>query len=376
MQKGVGVFVAACLSVVLFATKMVRAASCEGVATGILECGDNESGIGHVLGLAINILSIGVGVIGVVGILVVGLQYLTAGPDEGRVRKCKQRISEIVIGLIAYVTIVALLTSLLPGGMTSPEQLQHYETKEVPGSPVETRDVEDPEAPVSPAEAEVVVPSDLQKHEKQFSLQSYSHPGGTTFDYWLNVPENATSGMPLVIYLHGDGEVNNPTRLKILPPVDYMVNKYSGSQPFVSIAPVTKVASWIDGTIPTSLKGLIDKTVSDYQINTSKIYIIGMSRGAIGTWNMVDKYPNLFAAAVPVSCCQAGGNNPVNYQHTKIRAIAGAYETNYSSCMQSFVNQINSNGGAATMETYAGQNHSTITGAIDYDSLFSWLLSQ
>ena len=29
-------------------------------------------------------------------------------------------------------------------------------------------------------------------------------------DYYVQVPEKAVDGMPLVVYLHGDGEVNQP----------------------------------------------------------------------------------------------------------------------------------------------------------------------
>ena len=149
---------------------------------------------------------------------------------------------------------------------------------------------------------------------------------------------------------------------------------------FIFIAPVTKETSWINGSIPTSLKGLIDKTVSDFKINTKKIYIMGFSRGAIGTWNMVNLYPTFFAAAVPMSCCAPSGNVPENFIYTKIRAISGTYDPNnegaYNNCMTSFVNKIVAAGGNATKDTYNGHSHSTISGAINYDELFDWLLKQ
>ena len=68
----------------------------------------------RILSLVINILTVGVGVLGVIGITVVGIQYLTAGGSEEKTRKAKQRMLEIVIGLVAYVLIFALLKWLLP----------------------------------------------------------------------------------------------------------------------------------------------------------------------------------------------------------------------------------------------------------------------
>ena len=79
---------------------------------------DDGSGCGvyTVLNLVIDILSIGVGILGVIGITVVGTQYLTAGGNEEKTRKAKHRMFEIVIGLVAYVLLYAGVQFLLPGG--------------------------------------------------------------------------------------------------------------------------------------------------------------------------------------------------------------------------------------------------------------------
>ena len=90
-----------------------------GVETAILKsCGDkddSEEGIKCVLELVVDIMTIGIGVLGVLGITIVGIQYLTAGGNEEKTRKAKRRMFEIVIGLVAYVIIYALLKWLLPG---------------------------------------------------------------------------------------------------------------------------------------------------------------------------------------------------------------------------------------------------------------------
>ena len=85
------------------------------VETAILTgCGQAEDGTQCILKLVVDIMSIGVGILGVIGITVVGIQYLTAGGDEGKTKKAKQRMFEIVIGLVAYVVIYAALRWLLP----------------------------------------------------------------------------------------------------------------------------------------------------------------------------------------------------------------------------------------------------------------------
>ena len=77
------------------------------------DCGGGESIIG-LLKLVVDIMTIGVGILGVVGITIVGIQYLTAGGNEERVRKAKRRMLEIIIGLAAYVVIYAALRFLIP----------------------------------------------------------------------------------------------------------------------------------------------------------------------------------------------------------------------------------------------------------------------
>ena len=77
------------------------------------ECGNGES-VKSILTFVVNIMSIGVGILGVIGISITGIQYLTAGGNEDQVRKAKRRMFEIVIGLAAYAIAAALLNWLLP----------------------------------------------------------------------------------------------------------------------------------------------------------------------------------------------------------------------------------------------------------------------
>lgn len=79
-------------------------------------CDDGEgSGIMHIVNLVVEIMTIGVGILGVLGITIVGIQYLTAGGSEEQTRRAKRRMFEIVIGIVAYVVIYALLNWLIPG---------------------------------------------------------------------------------------------------------------------------------------------------------------------------------------------------------------------------------------------------------------------
>jgi len=75
---------------------------------------DGKSGAVCVLRIGVDILTVLVGILGVIGIIVFGIQYLTAGGNESQVTKAKQRLLDIVIGLAIYAVIYAMLNWLLP----------------------------------------------------------------------------------------------------------------------------------------------------------------------------------------------------------------------------------------------------------------------
>ncbi len=48
------------------------------------------------------------------------------------------------------------------------------------------------------------------------------------------------------------------------------------------------------------LKSLIDKIADEYKVNKDKIYMVGCSMGAFGTWTMAMEFPKFFRAIVPI----------------------------------------------------------------------------
>ena len=124
IQKILPVFVTFLMGIGLVApaviTESAYAADDTNKATAAIltGCAGAENGHGEgikcIVLLVADILSVLIGTVGVIGIVVVGIQYLTAGGNEEQTRKAKRRLFEIVIGIIAYVLVYALLKWLLP----------------------------------------------------------------------------------------------------------------------------------------------------------------------------------------------------------------------------------------------------------------------
>lgn len=88
-----------------------------GEATILKRCdavADGQGRIECLIDIVVNVFTAGVGILGVTGIIIVGIQYLTAGGDEAKMTKAKRRMYEIVIGLVLYMLGYALLKWLLP----------------------------------------------------------------------------------------------------------------------------------------------------------------------------------------------------------------------------------------------------------------------
>jgi hypothetical protein len=78
---------------------------------------ENGGGIWSILQLILTILTFGVGVAATVGLVIAGIQYLTARDNEDSVRKAKARIFNVVIGVVVWGVMWLALQWLLPGGI-------------------------------------------------------------------------------------------------------------------------------------------------------------------------------------------------------------------------------------------------------------------
>ena len=115
---------------VCFATP-VFAAECGGAPTAFIECNNNEGGIWHILNLVVDILTIGIGIVGLIGILVIGVKVLTSKDNANEHKKARIRLFEIVVGLAIYAVAFALVKWLMPQGTDEMQaQLEHVGSTE------------------------------------------------------------------------------------------------------------------------------------------------------------------------------------------------------------------------------------------------------
>lgn len=93
--------------------------------TAIIKCNNvnpdsndyKQTGLWSILLLVINILTTGVGVVALGGIVYGSILYTSAGGNQEQVKKAMGIFSNVVIGVIAFAGMWALLNFLVPGGV-------------------------------------------------------------------------------------------------------------------------------------------------------------------------------------------------------------------------------------------------------------------
>jgi hypothetical protein len=76
-----------------------------------------NTGAWGILLVAINILTAGIGVVAIGGIVYASILYTSAGGSAEQIKKSMTIIADIVIGVLAYALMYAILNFIIPGGL-------------------------------------------------------------------------------------------------------------------------------------------------------------------------------------------------------------------------------------------------------------------
>lgn len=139
--------------------------------------------------------------------------------------------------------------------------------------------------------------------QKKFTENSFKLTSQPTLriDYLTYLPKTYNSQpryTPLLIFLHAGEEIGGElSRIKKSVPLA-LVEKGQEFD-FIIVAPhlpTEKASAWDVELV----KQTIDDARGRYRIDPSKIYIMGLGKGAAGAWSFAVAYPELIAAAIPV----------------------------------------------------------------------------
>jgi predicted peptidase len=169
-----------------------------------------------------------------------------------------------------------------------------------------------------------------------FTTRLYIGPSGAAMTFYLYTPPaakaNPSTRLPITVVLMGSGEraeasatlASNRARALNDPYINLWTsaavqNQWPG---YVLVPQVAAPARWVDvpgatgsyqlAAQPSSalalVKGILDLTIQEAgaTLDPRRVYITGISMGAYGVWDAIERWPETFAAAAPV----AGAGDP------------------------------------------------------------------
>ena len=171
--------------------------------------------------------------------------------------------------------------------------------------------------------------------QNEFEKKVYVAASGDSLNYRLLRPEGELEDgkYPLVLFLHGAGERGSDNEKQLFHGSQMWLNPVNRENypAFVLFPQCPESCYWVYAERPASLepeqmpsdfplspvfvtlKELLDTYLAMPQVDKERIYIMGLSMGAMGTFDLVIRYPELFAAAIPI----CGTVNPTRLKSAK-----------------------------------------------------------
>jgi predicted peptidase len=169
---------------------------------------------------------------------------------------------------------------------------------------------------------------DFSLFKKEWIIQD-----GDTLPYRILLPDgfDSTRSYPLVLFLHGRGESGTDNEKQLTHGAKlFVADSFRKKYPSIVVFPqcpannywsnvhaVTEGSKngkrafyFVPGGEPTralrGVMGLVENLQARFRISQQQVYVMGLSMGGMGTFELVRRMPGTFAAAIPI----CGGANP------------------------------------------------------------------
>lgn len=167
--------------------------------------------------------------------------------------------------------------------------------------------------------------------------KTFASADGTQLPYRILFPENydKEKKYPLILVLHGAGERGDDNEKQLVHGSKlFLDSTVRRSYPAIVVFPqCPRESYWSSVTIgrgqgPLRLSfdynnpitpplrdaiSLVRRLTEDEAVDTRRVYITGLSMGGMGTFEAVHRFPDLFAAALPI----CGGGDTAHYKKVK-----------------------------------------------------------
>lgn len=225
-----------------------------------------------------------------------------------------------------------------------------------------------------------------------FEALEYQDAEGATLLYRLLKPgdnDTAKGKHPLLLFLHGAGERGSDNKAQLVHGKEMMRAAARQYGCFVLVPQCPREKKWaeVDWSKPSHQMPekaadpmqlaleLIAKMQKQYRIDSRRLYVMGLSMGGYGTWDVIQRCPELFAAAVPI--CGGGDETAAG----RIKAAVWAFHGDQDRAVpvsrsRNMIEAIKKAGGKPKYTEYPGVGHNSWNAAFKDPEMLKWLFSQ
>lgn len=199
---------------------------------------------------------------------------------------------------------------------------------------------------------------------------------GKSYKYVVYVPPtyDPQKPAPAIISLNGAGECGTDGLKHITVGLGSAVMLNAERWPFIILFPQKQTvnSNWEDED--AMVMAILEKAKKEYNIDSSRLYLTGLSQGGHGTWAIAAKHPDLFTAIAPI--CGWGDEEiakklakmPIWAFHGDADEVIPVAE---SIKMKEY---LEASGGTCKLTVYSGVGHNSWDKAYRDENLAEWLL--
>jgi predicted peptidase len=230
--------------------------------------------------------------------------------------------------------------------------------------------------------------------KEAFEPRVFDGPDGLKLPYRLLKPVNhdPEKAYPLVLFLHGAGERGTDNTIQLVHGMaDFSSDLNRLRYPCFVMAPQCPAEQkWveIDWTLdshempaePSSALKLtlaaMDQLATEFKIDAKRLYVTGLSMGGYGTWDLVQRFPDKFAAAVPV-CGGGDEQHAAKLAKLPLWAFHGVHDKAVKpERSRRMIATIQQAGGKPGYTEYPDVGHDSWNRAYSDPHMLSWLFKQ
>ena len=126
---------------------------------------------------------------------------------------------------------------------------------------------------------------------------------GATYKYQVFVPEDwsAKQKWPIILFLHGGGERGSDGLLQTDVGLPHAIRQDRSRFPIIVVIPqCLKDHLWTEPQMEEIALASLAAATKEFKGDAKRTYLTGLSMGGSGSWDLAARYPDKFAAIVPI----------------------------------------------------------------------------